>query len=300
MSKESMRFMENVPSRRQFLIQSAATAFLSTQSSLAANAQEEQLFSGSNLVADSSQSQTEELIKDEKEVINEIDAEEGEERQAIEDTNKLISKLEEQIKEEKASDEPQAPAEESIQSSTKNLIDNLEKEEEKIENETKELISKLETLEKIEELQQEKQVPEAAPLPTAETKEFLNKLKERVEEKEDLIARLKRESQKDVDPKTGMFKAMTGKDFKARAPSDFDFLQYLKDSVTNNQEFERDLDAFKGLLDKKLGPVLEQMKNVETQLGPVVDEVRRAATPMVESAVEEVRKAVQDAVQEAK
>lgn len=284
--------------RRQFIWQSA-TVFLSMQAAVA-NAHEEQVSSpqapttgSTNILADAAETLTEDterLITEEKEVIDEIAEEETEERKATEDTNKLIAELEEKIKEEKESDDSDSsqPADEEIMQSTKNLIDNLEKEEEKIESETKELISKIESLEKAEEDLQQKE-------DASEAKEFLNKLKERVEEKEDLIARLKRESQKDVDPRTGRFKAMNRNDFKARAPSDFDFLQYLKESVTNNQEFERDLDAFKGLLDTKFGPLMEQMKNAESRLGPVVDEVRRTATPLVESAVDEVRKAVQEA-----
>jgi hypothetical protein len=257
--------LSDTPTRRQFFYQSAfAMAFLSSQAALAA--EPASMEPGSTLVADAA-----ELIKDEKEVIDEIGLEESKERQATEDTSKLISELEVQIlKEEKESDDDTSKASSADKASiesTKNLIDNLEKEEENLETETKELISKLETLEKAEDL------PEASP--------FLNKLKERVGKEEDLIARLKRESESDMDPKTGKFKAMTGKDFKARAPSDFDFLQYLKESVTNNQEFERDLDAFKGLLEKGYKPVLELERKAETQFGP-----------LVESAVEQVRKAV--------
>jgi hypothetical protein len=226
----------DTPTRRQFFYQSAAAAaFLSSQAALAVDPASMEPDSTVNVVADAA-----ELIKDEKEVIAEIDLEESKERQATEDTSKLISELEEQIlKEEKKSDDDTSepsPADEDSIKSTKNIIDALEKEEEKLEEETKELISKLETLEKAEDL------PEPSP--------FLNKLKEQVQGTEDLISRLKRESERDLDPKTGKFKSMTSKDFKARAPSDFDFLQYLKESVTNNQEFERDLDAFKGLLEK--------------------------------------------------
>mmetsp|Transcript_450 Transcript_450/g.610 ORF Transcript_450/g.610 Transcript_450/m.610 type:complete len:350 (+) Transcript_450:78-1127(+) len=275
------------PTRRQFLYKSVATAtaFVLSTSTQAANAAEEEevvvadAAAKAEVVADAAaeaelikeeKAAEAELIKDEKEVIDEIVVEESEEKQASEDTNKLISELEEQItKEEKESggDDSLKPGDEETTSiqSTKTLIDTLEKEEEILESETKELISKVETLEKAEELQQNKQdassssPSEASPATTAtstETLEFLSKLKERVEEKEDLIAILKRESQKDVDPKTGKFKPMTGKDFKARKPVDFEFLQLLKESVTNNQEFERDVDAFKGLLEKRFGQVL--------------------------------------------
>ena len=101
--------------------------------------------------------------------------------------------------------------------------------------------------------------PAPAPAPPVKkeeeisTQEIITKLKERVEEKEDLISKLKAQSEKDVDPKTGKFKIMSRKEFKARAPSDFDFAEYLKKTLTNNDEYERDLEAFKGLLENRLG-----------------------------------------------
>lgn len=211
----------------------------------------EQLLPTVDEARDSAEKRPEEnMVKEEKELVAELVKEESEEEKAIEDTQKLINKLEEQIKDE-ANDDSK-PDEQKLQSN-KNLIDTLEKEEERIESETKEIIAKIETL--------EKETSPAAP-ENITTEEFLNKLKERVGEKEDLITRLKRESEKDIDPKTGKFKTMTSKEFKARAPSDFDFLGYLKESVTNTEEFERDLDAFKGLLESKFGPVIEEVRKV--------------------------------------
>jgi len=70
-----------------------------------------------------------------------------------------------------------------------------------------------------------------------------------------LITRLKRQSEKDIDPKTGKFKTMSPKEYKERVEkTDTDFLQFLKDTVANEKEWESDLEAFEGFLDKEFGP----------------------------------------------
>ena len=50
-----------------------------------------------------------------------------------------------------------------------------------------------------------------------ESEAFVNRLKERIKQKEDLIARLKHQSEKDVDPGTGKVRTMTAKEYKERA-----------------------------------------------------------------------------------
>eukprot|EP00586_Coscinodiscus_wailesii_P018511 CAMPEP_0172501602 /NCGR_PEP_ID=MMETSP1066-20121228/151334_1 /TAXON_ID=671091 /ORGANISM="Coscinodiscus wailesii, Strain CCMP2513" /LENGTH=330 /DNA_ID=CAMNT_0013276481 /DNA_START=198 /DNA_END=1190 /DNA_ORIENTATION=- len=208
------------------------------------------------------------VIKDEKELINELVEEERDDEKAVQDTQKLIAELEEQIKVEEGLDATTTSPTSSVTNEldklldlNKELLDTLEKEEERIENETKEIIAKIEIIEKeTKDLDNLGGGATNSP-PTPTTQEFLEKLNKRVEEKEDLITRLKKRSEKDIDPKTGKFKTMTQKEFKDRAPSDFDFLGYLKQSITNTEEFERDLDAFKGLLENKFGPVLEEVKN---------------------------------------
>lgn len=78
-----------------------------------------------------------------------------------------------------------------------------------------------------------------APMTTTEkpSDAFVEKLKERVEQKEDLITRLKRQSENDIDPKTGKYKPMTKKDYRDRVKStDTDFMQFLKDTLANEKE----------------------------------------------------------------
>lgn len=192
----------------------------------------------------------------------------------------------------KEDEENQKAAMQNLMQDKKELIETLEKEEERIENETKILIDKIETLEKQEfgespapQQTQQQEIETAVEKKTSDvpsnletkpaeaqsqtpitpsvqeeqkqTQEFVNKLKERVEEKEDLISRLKRESQKDIDPKTGKFRYMSKNDFRGRAPSDFDFLSFLKETLENTDEFERDLEAFEGLLESKFESLVD-------------------------------------------
>ena len=236
-------------------------------------------------------------MQEEKDLTDDIVQERKDEEKVAEDSKKLIEELEEQIKAEVEGDSSQ-PQEEEIVERTKNLIDALEVEEEKLKTETEALITKIETLESdVEGLSSDKSEGDASSV--GPSTDFVNKLKERVREEDDLIARLKRESEKDIDPKTGKFKVMTAKEFKERAPSDFDFLKYLKDSLTNNEEFERDLEAFEGLLEQKFGPAVREVRKAA---GPVVEDVvkelRETAGPAAESELDEIRRRATDAIEQ--
>ena len=210
----------------------------------------------------------ENLIEEEKEVIADIVKEERGEEKAFEDTNRLIEELEEQIKVEISGAKLDADTRETAN----NLLNTLEKEEEEIKNETKDLISKIEALKSETEAKKLDTVTSSAEAETSspvslEKQEILGTLKERVDEKEDLISKLKRQSEKDIDPRTGKFKSMSRRDFNSRAPADFDFLEYLKGSVANTEEFERDLGAFKEFLEKEEKSLEGEVRKVEKRFG---------------------------------
>ena len=87
--------------------------------------------------------------------------------------------------------------------------------------------------------------------------EFVEKLKGCVKEKEDLIAKLKRQSERYFDLKTGKFKPMASEELRGKfgiasdasfSFPDVDYTQYLKDSLKGNEEFEQDLEKMKELL----------------------------------------------------
>lgn len=128
-----------------------------------------------------------------------------------------------------------------------------------LKSETENMILKIEAMEsEVESLDGNAKKLEVNTGEQKAAEAFVEKLKERVEQKEDLITRLKRQSvERDIDPKTGKFKTMTPSEYKDRVKStDVDFMQFLKDTVANEQELQKDLEAFQGLLERKFGPVV--------------------------------------------
>jgi len=195
---------------------------------------------------------------EEKEILSEIVKEEKDEEEAIQYTKDLIKELEEQIMAEgeasATSDEFDIdslldPSDEAMAEKTNSLIGNLAKEEEKIRSETENLITEIETLE-----------PKMEPKTETQAKEFVDKLRNRVEEKDDLISRLKRQSEKDVDPKTGKYKVMSKKQFVERSKSDIDFKNYLEDTIRIEEQFEKDLEAFEEVVQSELGFLAKELK----------------------------------------
>ena len=230
------------------------------------------------------------LIKDEIELNDTVIQEEQDEKTSIEDEKKLINELEKEIQiEANPSSTPNEVTEEAqrIQGGTEALI----KEEEKLKSETENMILKIEAMESdVDSLDAnaksggEKKASDA----------FVEKLKERVEQKEDLITKLKRQSERDIDPKTGKFKTMSPSEYKDRVKStDVDFLQFLKDTVANEQELQNDLDAFQGLLERKFGPVVRELRK---DLTPIVGEVQKDMGPLVGEMENQIRKEVAPAV----
>ena len=91
---------------------------------------------------------------------------------------------------------------------------------------------------------------------------------------------------------------MTPSEFCQRVKSaDVDFIEFLKDTVANEQELRNDLSAFEGFLDKEIGPVVGELRKDLTQIvgevkkdvGPIVGEIenqwRRDVAPGVEEAL---------------
>lgn len=199
----------------------------------------------------------ENVMKEEQELDINLKQQESDEIKSIEDTKNLISEIENEINEAstKLNEESLIAEEEKIATDTEALI----KEEEKIVGETQAMITEIQTMEsEVKEIDGVKSQDEIT-----ESEEFVNKLKQRVGEKEDLISKLKRESELFRDPETGKFKPMSQDEFKKRAiqsEKNYDYLQILKDSLTKNEEFERDIEAFEGLLEKNFGSIMKELK----------------------------------------
>ena len=240
------------------------------------------------------------ILKDESELDNEVIQEEEDEKKSIEDEKQLINELEKEISiEESDTSTPEEIEEEAskVRGETEALIE----EEEKLLNEAEEIISKIESIEsEVESLDEAKSNGGGGDATTSTettSEEFVEKLKERVERKEDLITRLKRQSENDIDPKTGKFRPLTPEEYKDRVKNtDVDFLQFLKDTVANEKEWEQDLNAFEGFLDKEFGPAVRELKK---DLTPLVREAKKDLKPLVDEAETELRQEVAPAVEDA-
>ena len=245
------------------------------------------------------------IMKDEVELDAEVLREEMDEKKSISDEEELIIELEKEIAiEESDSSTPEEVLQEELK--VRDETDAFIKEEEQLKSETEELIVKIETIEsevksldaKGEDtptttIEEGKDPTTTTSTETTPSEAFVDKLKERVEEKEDLITRLKLKSQKDIDPKTGKFRVMNQKEYKERAKSsDSDLVRFLKETVANEKEWERDVEAFEGLLEKKFGPAV---KEINKDLKPIVGEVKKDLGPLVEEAEKELLKEVKPA-----
>ena len=232
------------------------------------------------------------IQKGEEEILYEIKKEEADEMNAGEDERELIAEIEEQIN---------ANKDEISSKTTRELIEKLEEEEETIEEETLDLIQRVETLEAESQEAQRPLFPEPGTAEDAitkskmETEEFVSKLKERATEKEDLITKLKAQSAKDIDPKTGKYKIMTKVEFESRAPSDFDFLKYLQEDLAKDEVFQRDLDFFRerlesgrGLLENSRESLLDKRRQVLEISKGKVDSGMEKMIPVFESSKEKL------------
>lgn len=216
----------------------------------------------------------ENVLKEEAELDRELLKEERDETKAFEDTKKLITEIEEELLKAEDGDSLSLGEEKII-----NDTDALIKEQQEIKEETEDIISKIESMEsEVKEMDSTFSSPGTI---TTTSEEFVTKLKQRVEEKEDLITKLKRESESFRDPTTGKFKPMSQSEFKKRASStDYDYIQILKEGLTNNQELERDLEAFEGLLKKEFGGLMKELRKEEELfenegVGGVLDQIRK-------------------------
>jgi len=250
-------------SRRRFLLRLSSSAFSTFVLPLAASADDDTEVPPTTKTLEN-------LVKEAQDLDNELIQEERDEMKSIEDTKKLISEIEDEMKDSGDSAGNKEDGEMKIISDTEELI----REQEKIKDETQAVITKIETMEsEVKEVD-----PNSTTTGSTKSEEFLNKLKQRVEEKEDLISKLKRESEIYRDPSTGKFKPMTQMEFKKRAAStDYDYLQILKDSVTKNDEFERDLEAFEGLLERNFGSIMKELKKDEDVAENGFDQIKESA-----------------------
>jgi hypothetical protein len=170
----------------------------------------------------------------------------------------------------------------------------LIKEEERIKNETIDIITKLEDMEsQVQSLDYDDSVAAvvvvdeenksstttnsdntATATTTTTVEVIVDKLKERVTQKEDLISRLKEQSLlRDMDPKTGKYKVMTPNEYKHRVQTtDVDFIQFLKDTIGNEKEIKADLTAFEGLIMKEIGPLIVE---IQKDISPMIDMVEK-------------------------
>ena len=247
------------------------------------------------------ENKVESLIKDESELDVEVTREVSDEKKSIQDEKRLIDELEKEIalasgaeeddRSGTAQDELDAEAN-AVRADTEALIE----EEEELKTETEEILQKIAKMET-----EVRSLDDADATPTSEkttSEAFVEKLQQRVEREEDLIARLKRQSEKDVDPSTGKFKVMTAREYKERTrATDVDFLKFLKDTVANEEEWERDLEAFEGFLRREFGPTVDELGK---DLKPLASEVERDLKPLLEDAEAEVRRGVASAMSQLK
>jgi len=234
------------------------------------------------------------IIKDEIELDAEVIKEEADEKKVEDDEVKLLNDIEKEI----AIEESDTSKEQDIEEEEQIVKDDTEmliKEEEQLLNEAKDIIEKIESIEsEVNSLAEESSNGNTETTSEA----FVDKLKQQVEQKEDLITRLKRASKNDIDPKTGKFKKMTPEEYKKRAKNtDTDFMQFLKDTVLNEKEYEQDLNAFEGFLDREVGPL---MKEIKKDLTPLAEEAKKDLSPIATEIEDEFQKDVLPAIRKGK
>lgn len=238
------------------------------------------------------------IIKEEGELDAEVIKEEEDEIQSLKDEEQLLEEIEKEITiEENDSATPEEIEEEATKVSEGEAA--LIKEEEKLLSEAEDIITKIEAIESevrsLDDTENSAKEQSNESSNNKESEAFVDKLKERVEQKEDLIERLKRASERDIDPKTGKFKSMSQQEYKERAKStDADVGSFLKDTITNEQEWKRDEEAFEGFLEREFGPALKELKK---DLGPLVGEAKKNLAPIVDSIENEIKTEVAPAME---
>ena len=265
------------------------------------------------------------LVKEENELLNNIIQEEQDERRLIEEEGVLIDELVNEIqqysKESNTISSDTSDIDGSLSSITTNITQDKEvgskikldmevliKEEERIKNETMDIITKLQDMEsQVQSLDiQDSAVvvddenkssttdnsDTAAAATTTTVEVIVDKLKERVTQKEDLITRLKQQSlERDIDPKTGKYRVMTPLQYKQRVQStDVDFIQFLKDTIGNEKEIKADLNAFEGMIVKEIGPLmLEIQKDISPMVKAVEKEWDKDGVPVMKEMLQQLK-----------
>ena len=265
------------------------------------------------------------LVKEENELLNNIIQEEQVERRLIEEEGVLIDELVNEIqqysKESNTISSDTSDIDGSLSSITTNITQDKEvgskikldmevliKEEERIKNETMDIITKLQDMEsQVQSLDiQDSAVvvddenkssttdnsDTAAAATTTTVEVIVDKLKERVTQKEDLITRLKQQSlERDIDPKTGKYRVMTPLQYKQRVQStDVDFIQFLKDTIGNEKEIKADLNAFEGMIVKEIGPLmLEIQKDISPMVKAVEKEWDKDGVPVMKEMLQQLK-----------
>jgi len=265
------------------------------------------------------------LVKEEYELLNNIIQEEQDERRLIEKEGVLIDELVNEIqqysKESNTISSDTSDIDGSLSSITTNItrdeevgskikldMEVLIKEEERIKSETIDIITKLQDMEsQVQSLDiQDSAVvvddenkssttdnsDTAAAAATTTVEVIVDKLKERVTQKDDLITRLKQQSlERDIDPKTGKYRVMTPLQYKQRVQStDVDFIQFLKDTIGNEKEIKADLNAFEGMIVKEIGPLmLEIQKDISPMVKAVEKEWDKDGVPVMKEMLQQLK-----------
>jgi hypothetical protein len=245
----------------------------------------------------------ESIINEEQQLDSDILKEEEDEKQTISDEKKLVEELENEV--EIVQDGSATPDDiQKEEAKVKEATDKLIRDEEKLKSETEAVIDEIEKIEsEVQQLEEtDSNRMEGGNEENTQQKpsdEFVTKLKEKVASQDDLIARLKKKSERDIDPKTGKFKAMSAKDYKERVyKSDIDWIHALKDTIANEEEFERDLEAFEGLLEKELGSAVKEIsKDLAPLVGGAQKEVEKDLAPVVGDVVQQLKEKAGSAVE---
>lgn len=206
------------------------------------------------------------LLKEESDLDEDVVREEEEEKRSIKDEKQLIKELKKDIAIEKRGSSTPDQIERAkgiIKGETESLI----KEEEQLKSETEVMIQKIEAIEsEVMRLEDDNdfdldRMAHDREVATEQTlRAFKEKLRARTQQQEDLITRLKRQSEKNVDPRTGKYRIMTHQEYIDRVEAtDVDFVRFLKDTVASEKEWQRDLAAFEGFLDKVFGPTIHEL-----------------------------------------
>ena len=209
------------------------------------------------------------LLQDESDLDAEVARGEAEEKRSIEGERQLIKELKRDIALEKRGSSTPEQIERAkgiVRGETESLI----REEERLQSDTATMLRTLEALESevaglegggddsdfgLERMARERDAATERTL-----RAFKEKLKARAAQQEDLIARLRVLSEKDVDPRTGKYHVMTHQEYVDRVEAtDVDFVRFLKDTVASEKEWQRDLAAFEGFLDKVFGPAVREL-----------------------------------------